>query len=135
MQVYCGIDLVEIERIERAYSLRPQAFMKRIFTEREREELRLRPLKPATLAGRFAAKEAVAKALGSGIGYVSWKDIEVLGAAGGKPTVNLNGRARMLADKLGIREIALSISHARHYAVAQALAVNSKNLFSTPAGY
>lgn len=125
MQVYCGIDLVEIERIKRAYNLRPRAFMKRVFTAREQDELMGRtPLKPATLAGRFAAKEAVAKLLGCGIGYVSWKQIEVLGTAGKRPSVILSGRAKQLADELGIGEIALSISHSRRYAVAQAVAIH-----------
>jgi len=73
------------------------------------------------LAARFASKEAVMKLLGTGAKGVSWKDIETLSHPSGKPFVNLHGRAKVIAEKLGLQGIAISLSHSREYAIATAI--------------
>ena len=117
-----GIDLVRIRRIRRAYKRRPERFLNRIFTEKEKMYLRPKTNPFPSMAARFAAKEAVAKALGCGIGRVGWRDLEILPATGGKPVVCLRGAAQALAKKQGIRGIEISLSHDNFYAVAQAVA-------------
>ncbi len=127
MRIRSGIDLVEIERVKRVFRRRPEAFLRRLFTEREREQLKLRGCKPEHLAARFAAKEAVLKLLGTGLGPVAFSEVEVLSLPSGEPQVVLHGAAAALAKDLGFREIALSLSHDRRYAVAQAVALAEKN--------
>jgi holo-[acyl-carrier protein] synthase len=96
-------------------------FMKRFFTQDEQKYLERRPHPVKHLAARFAAKEAVFKVLGKGLGAIAWTDVEILSLPGGAPWVRLSGRARTLAQKMGIGEIAVSLSHCRDYAVAQAV--------------
>jgi holo-[acyl-carrier protein] synthase len=115
-----GIDLIEIERLERLNPAIRQRFLQRVFTRQELEDSRDRW---ATLAGRFAAKEAVAKALGCGIGPISWKDIEVRQGEQGEPMLELHGEARRIAKEAGLQVWSISISHTRTYAVAMAAAV------------
>ena len=110
-----GVDIIEIPRIARTLDQYGQRFLRRIFTQAEIEYCRGRP---PNLAGRFAAKEATMKALGTGVRGVSWKDIEVARAPSGAPSILLHGRAKARAQRLGVREISLSISHSREYAVA-----------------
>lgn len=121
--VYSGIDIIEIERVVRAFRRRPGLFLRRFFTSAEQAELSLRKYKNSSLAGRFAAKEAVLKLLGLGLGTVPWIEIEVLHLPSGKPFVRLSGKAAVEAARLGINEVSLSISHNRQYAIAQAVAV------------
>jgi len=106
-----GVDIIEVGRIERAVSRWGERFLVRVFTPAELELCRR---KPASLAARFAAKEAVMKALG---GAQRWQEIEVLRYASGKPRLRLTGRARARARRLGV-ELAVSLSHCREYAVA-----------------
>lgn len=107
-----GTDIIEIERIQRALARWGNRFLYRVYTDRERE---LYADRPASLAARFAAKEAVMKALGArGLG---WREIEVLSDAEGKPTVHLYGRAKEKAHALGA-QFSLSLSHCRKYALA-----------------
>ena len=110
-----GVDIIEIERIQRALERWGDRFLRRIYTEDEAAYCRGRP---PNLAGRFAAKEAAMKALGTGLRGVGWKDIEVVRASSGAPSVLLHGRAKARAEKLGVREMSLSLSHSRSYAVA-----------------
>jgi len=110
-----GIDIVDIDRIESAAARWGDAFLKRIFTD---SELRLYAAKPASLAARFAAKEAVIKALGARPSR--YTDIEILSAPGGRPELHLYCHAGELADKLAPKGIDISLSHERHYAVAVA---------------
>jgi holo-[acyl-carrier protein] synthase len=110
-----GIDIIEIDRIERAMCRFGQRFLRRIYTE---PELMICHEKPHSLAARFAAKEAVMKALGSGIKGVSWKEIEILAKPSGEPLVRLYGKARVKANSLGLGELAISLSHSREYAMA-----------------
>lgn len=119
-----GIDIVEIGRIKKIYNLYPQKFRTRIFTQEELSYCDRKSNPFPHLAVRFAAKEAVAKALGSGIRGISWKEIEVKKGEKGEVNINLGENARRLAENLGINKIMLSLSHSREYAVAQAIALN-----------
>ncbi len=113
---YIGIDIIEIARIERAIARWEGSFLHRIYTE---QELKLSHSKPSSLAARFAGKEAVVKALGTPTdrGF-RWKEIEILSEPSGKPTVHLYGKAQNQANKLGLSDIAISLSHSREYAIA-----------------
>ena len=110
-----GVDILEISRIEQALARWGQRFLGRIYTE---QEIAFSRGRPPQLAARFAAKEAVMKALGTGIKGVGWREIEVVRQRGRAPTVQLHGRALELARKLGIEKLVLSLSHSRDYAVA-----------------
>ena len=119
-----GVDIVETSRIARAIERHGERFLARIFTDGEREYCRAMKEPDAFYAARFAAKEAVSKALGTGItAQLGWRDIEVRRKASGAPFVVLQGEGASTATRLGITEIHLSISHSDHYAVAHALAV------------
>ncbi|MCL0049285.1 holo-ACP synthase [Dehalococcoidia bacterium] len=119
-----GIDIVEISRIGAAIDSWGDRFLKRIYTEGEIEYCRGRL---PQLAARFAGKEAVMKALGTGNRRVSWRDIEILPDRGGAPLVYLNGRARSRGDELGIDELAISLSHSREYAIASVVGGKSED--------
>lgn len=110
-----GIDMVEIARIRQLETAVRQRFLLRVFTEQERLDC---SDSNESLAGRFAAKEAAAKALGTGIGRVGWQDIEVLRGSAKEPRLALHGHAAEMARTLGLMEWSLSISHTREYAVA-----------------
>ena len=112
-----GVDVVEIERVKAAVQRHGAGFRRRVYTELEWEQCgRSFP----SLAGRFAAKEAVMKALG--VGGMRFRDIEVRRSPSGKPEVALTGRMQARAERLGIRRIIVSISHSRDNAVAVAVA-------------
>ncbi|MHB8188996.1 MAG: holo-ACP synthase [Ferrimicrobium sp.] len=117
--VRTGVDVVELDRW-RTVVLRTPRLVERIFTDRERSESRGRV---EALGGRFAAKEAVMKVLGIGIGSVAFRDIEIVTLASGQPTVTLHGRALERARSLGIEEIQVSTSHSAVTLVAVAVAV------------
>ena len=117
-----GVDIVEIDRIEEALQKRKR-FIKKIYTEKEEKYCLRRPRPGAHFALRFAAKEAVAKALGTGIGPVSWKEIEVVNERGGKPKVVLKGKAREVANAQGVEEIFISLSFTKGNAIASAIAL------------
>ena len=112
---HIGVDIIEIVRIEKAVAQWGDRFLHRIYTD---AELRLYRRKSSSLAARFASKEAVMKLLGTGIRGVSWKEIETLHHPSGKPLVNLYDRAQTEAERLGLKGIAVSLSHSREYAVA-----------------
>jgi len=112
---HIGVDIIEITRIEEAVTNWGERFLSRIYTE---AELKLCRRNPAPLAARFASKEAVMKLLGTGVKGVSWKEIETLSHPSGKPLVNLYGGAKVEAEKLGIKGIAVSLSHSKEYAIA-----------------
>jgi len=118
MTHYTGIDIIEIARIRKAATRWGDRFLHRIYTE---PELRLCAEKSPALAARFACKEAVMKLLGTGRKGVGWREIETLAHPSGKPLVNLYGKAQSQADKLGIKDIAVSLSHSREYAIASAV--------------
>ena len=110
-----GVDIVEIHRIARVVERWGDRFLMRVYTPQEVSYCRGRTER---LAARFAAKEAVMKALGTGIRGVSWKEIEVTRDRGQPPQVLLHGRAHARARHLGITQLALSLSHSQEYAVA-----------------
>jgi holo-[acyl-carrier protein] synthase len=112
-----GIDLIEIERIVRVLGRFPQRFRQRVLTEAEQRYCGDRVER---IAGRWAAKEAVSKVLGLGVRGVGWREIEVLPDWAGKPHVFLHDRAARRATSMGIREIAVSITHERSMAAAVA---------------
>jgi holo-[acyl-carrier protein] synthase len=116
-----GVDIVEIERIKRLLARHGPRFLRRLFTGREIEYCLAKARPAAHLAVRFAAKEAVMKALGLGLGECRWVDIEVSRDARGGPTVSLSGEAGSRADCLGVISWHLSMAHSRDYAVAVAV--------------
>ena len=113
-----GVDLIEIERIRRALARHGDGFRERCFTEAERAYCDSKPNPPQHYAGRFAAKEAVGKALGSGV-YFTWKEIEIRGRP--KPGVLLTGGTAAWAAKIGAGKIELSMTHSRELAAAVAV--------------
>lgn len=120
-----GIDLVEISRMKKLVAR--ESFLKKVFTPSERRDCEGRFKPEVSLAGRFAAKEAVMKALGTGWAKgVAWTDITITNDDLGKPTAVLMGEARSTADRAGISEILISISHTQDHAVAQAVAIGSR---------
>ncbi|MDN5345459.1 MAG: holo-[acyl-carrier protein] synthase [Clostridia bacterium] len=118
--VSAGIDIIEIERLERAVKRHPR-LLARLFTAAEQEYCLSRKQSGASLAARFAAKEAVMKALGDGAGRCAFREIEIARAGEGPPRVVLYGQARQLARELGAGEITVSLSHCRAYATAVAI--------------
>jgi holo-[acyl-carrier protein] synthase len=110
-----GVDIIEIGRVRRVSDRYGQRFFKRIYTEGEIAYCRGRA---PQLASRFAAKEAVMKALGTGIRGVGWRDIEVVRRRGQAPSVKLRGGALARARRMGLDHLALSLSHSKDYAVA-----------------
>ena len=110
-----GIDMVEIERFEAALRRHGTRFLERVFTAQELAEV---GQNTASLAARFAAKEAAAKALGTGIGSVTWREIEILRGPAREPTLCLHGAAVSLAQSLHLGAWSVSLSHTRTHAVA-----------------
>jgi holo-[acyl-carrier protein] synthase len=121
MALRVGVDLIEIERIRRALDRHGESFKRRCFTEAEREYCDSKPNPPQHYAGRFAAKEAVGKALGSGV-YFTWREIEIRGRP--KPGVHLSGRTAAWAEKVNAGRIELSMTHSRELAAAVAVVVD-----------
>ena len=128
MIVGIGIDLVKIGRIEKAANGHP-GFLERVFTAKEREYCDRQKYPAQHYAARFASKEAVLKAFGTGsTAGMKWTDIEVLHGEGGGPIVNISGAAKDLADLKGVKQVMLSYSHDEGYAVAQAVLVGGARL-------
>jgi holo-[acyl-carrier protein] synthase len=114
-----GVDLLEISRLSQLQAEIKPRFLARVFTK---SELEIFKDSDASLSGRFAAKEAVAKALGTGIGIVSWQEIEILKGESGEPLLTLYGKALELSNQLGLTHWSVSISHTQSQAVAFAVA-------------
>ncbi len=117
--IYTGVDTIEIERIEGVLSRYPARFLVKVFTE---EEIRYSRGRAHHLASRFAAKEAVMKALGTGIRGIPWKSVEVIRHKGHAPQIVLHHNAKARAEKMGILHIALSLTHSRDIAIAVVVA-------------
>lgn len=115
-----GVDIIEIERIERALERWGERFLRHVYTDDEVAFCRGRA---PELAARFAAKEAISKALGTGINGIHWSEMEILPDALGKPLVRLYGRAAARAQSLGLADFAVSLSHSRDFAVASVVAI------------
>ncbi|MBW7897666.1 Holo-[acyl-carrier-protein] synthase [Candidatus Brocadiaceae bacterium B188] len=128
--MYVGIDIIEIKRIERLFSAN-ENFLRRIYTEKEVEYCKQRKNKYQHYAARFASKEAMFKALGTGwADKMKWTDIELLNDEKGRPYLNLYGSVKELADKKQIGNISVSLSHCHDYAIAQVLLVPKKEELS-----
>ncbi len=126
-----GVDIVEIERM-RGILERTESFAERTFSEAERAYCDKKANPAAHYAARFAAKEAVVKALGTGFSEGIWvRDIEVVLDKKGKPSVVLTGKAKEVADAQGVRELSISLSHTHTEAVACAMAITERALQST----
>ena len=117
-----GIDIIKVERIRAALERFGPRFSRRVLTEAERRYVRDRP---ETMAGRWAAKEAVSKVLGLGVRGIGWRDIEVERLPTGQPAIRLHGRALSRAEQLGMGRIAISITHESDYAVAIAFGIRT----------
>jgi holo-[acyl-carrier protein] synthase len=117
-----GIDIIKVQRIRDALARFGARFSARVLTPEERGYVRDRP---ETLAGRWAAKEAVSKVLGLGVRGIGWRDIEIERLPTGQPAVRLHGRAAARAQQLGMDRVAVSISHESEYAVAIAFGVRT----------
>jgi holo-[acyl-carrier protein] synthase len=119
-----GIDLVDCGQIERLLQRHGNRFVERIFTAAEQAYANSNRQRVEKLAGRFAAKEAVLKLIGTGWqGKVGWRDIEVTNNALGEPIVTLSGQAREIAGQMGIERITVSITHTANFAIASAAAL------------
>jgi holo-[acyl-carrier protein] synthase len=119
-----GIDLVSIERIVSMVSRHGSHFLERVYTPGEIEYAGSGKKSGERLAGRFAAKEAVLKLIGTGLrGKMDWKDIEVLNDHLGRPGVTIRGEVKVFAERQGIEQITISITHTRDTAMASAVAL------------
>jgi holo-[acyl-carrier protein] synthase len=118
MQHHIGVDIIEIERIRQAIERWGERFLNRVYTT---DELSLYGHRAHSLAASFASKEAVMKVLGTGNRGVAWREIETLYHPSGKPLIILHGRAKKQAEKMGIKEIDVSMSHSRDNAIATAI--------------
>jgi holo-[acyl-carrier protein] synthase len=120
MNVRTGVDLIEIDRIAEMVSRHGKNYLERIYTP---AELELCGKRAESLAGRFAAKEAVSKALGCGIGDVEWQEIEIVEDEQSAPILHLRGKAAQKADELGLANWSVSISHNQSQVVAFVVAI------------
>lgn len=123
-----GIDLVDFPRIEQMVNQHGERFLTRIFTDAEQSYANSNKNGIEKLAGRFAAKEAILKLMGTGWrGKIAWTDIEVINNPMGQPEVTLTGEVAKIAANLGISHISISITHTANFAIASAVALTSKN--------
>jgi len=119
-----GIDLVDCPRIEQMIRRHGERFVNRVFTAAEQAYGRANKNEIEKLAGRFAAKEAVLKLIGTGwLGKIAWTDIEIINNASGQPEVTIGGEVKRIADELGIEHISVTITHTANFAIASAVAL------------
>ena len=123
MLIRSGVDIIEINRLNKLNKNIRNRFLKRVFTTRE---LSLIKNSYSSAAGRFAAKEAVSKALGAGIGDVRWQDIEILQGKSGEPQLFLHNKAKDFSDQLNLETWSVSISHSKEYAVSFVVALSNE---------
>ena len=122
MIIGLGVDIAEVDRMQAAIERRGEPFLRRVFTEKERAYCERFRNKYERYAGRFAAKEAAMKALGTGWRRgVRWVDLEVVRQMGGRPTLVLHGEAKKISERMGVKSIAMSITHTAAQAFAQVL--------------
>ena len=119
-----GIDLVDRPRIKQMVQRHGQRFLNRVYTTKEQQYAESHRDNIEKLAGRFAAKEAVLKLMGTGwIGKIAWTDIEIINNSAGQPEVTITGEVKRIAEKLGIDQISVSITHTANFAIASAIAL------------
>jgi holo-[acyl-carrier protein] synthase len=117
-----GIDIIEIERIQRSINRFGQRFLNRVYLRGEQEYCLRKRNAAESFAARFAAKEAAAKALGTGMSHgVNWLEIEIVREPSGRPTLRFHGRAAQRADQMGVLRTSLSLTHSTGLAVASVL--------------
>jgi len=122
-----GTDIIECLRIAQMIERHGEYFVGRVYTEHEIGYCSARKASTQHYAGRWAAKEAVLKAMGTGWSRgISWRDVEIRNDEGGRPHVRLGGGAREICEKLGIADMLISISHCRSHAIAFATAVGAE---------
>jgi holo-[acyl-carrier protein] synthase len=122
MIIGMGIDIAEVPRIRAVIESQKERFLRRVYTLDEVAYCEQFKNKYERYAGRFAVKEAAMKALGTGWSRgVRWVDVEVIRVRGGKPTLALKGEAKNIADRLGVKNIAVSITHTEEQAIAQVI--------------
>jgi holo-[acyl-carrier protein] synthase len=126
MIIGTGIDIVQNKRIENLINKYGNHFLKKIYTETEIEYCHSKKRFVSSFAARFAAKEAVLKALGTGMRNNSWQEIEVVNNELGKPEILLNKKAAKRAEKLKVSSIFISISHEKEYSIAQIIMEGEK---------
>ena len=117
-----GVDIIQISRVEKLINSKKDLFFNRVFTHKEIDQITQKGNNPRTIAGLYAAKEAISKALGTGIGQVNWKDMEVVHDDKGKPLVNFSPKLDPLLQELKLNRFDLSISHDGDYAIAFVIA-------------
>lgn len=123
-----GIDLVDFPRIEEMIERHGERFVNRVFTATEQKYASAHRNSVEKYAGRFAAKEAILKLVGTGWrGKIAWTDVEVVNDPSGQPVVRLSGEVKEIAEKLGIRQISISITHTANFAIASAVALAQSN--------
>ena len=121
-----GVDMVECRRLAACLDRHGKKFLDRVFTPAEQEYCLDKKRRIEHLAGRFAAKEAVLKVLGTGwTSGIRWTDVEVVNEPSGRPRVTLGGRCRQIADEIGMGSVLVSISHIETHAIASAIGVRS----------
>ncbi|TJX68936.1 NAD(P)H-hydrate dehydratase [Soehngenia saccharolytica] len=121
-----GIDIINNERIKKILTEKKDSFYKKVFTENELNYIKEKKESIGTIAGLFAAKEAVSKMIGTGIGEISWKDIEIAHNSEGKPYICVNRKLKQIFSLLGIEDIDISISNEKEYSVATAVGLTGK---------
>src|SRR5579885_3599894 len=122
VNIAVGIDIIEVSRVRKVFEHHGERFLKRVFTEIEARQCRG---KPERLAGRFAAKEAISKALGTGIHGVAWREMEVVQLRSGRPSVRLHGNAKRRAELLGLSAFDVSIADLVEFSIAIAVAIQT----------
>jgi holo-[acyl-carrier protein] synthase len=122
VNIAVGIDIIEVDRVRKVYEHHGERFLKRVFTEREIQQCHG---KINRFAARFAAKEAISKALGTGIHGVAWREMEIVQLRSGRPTVRLHGKAKLRAEQLGISAFDVSMSDLAHFSIAIAIAAQT----------
>src|SRR5437763_10710470 len=122
VNIAVGIDIIEVDRVRKVYEHHGERFLRRVFTEREIQQCRG---KINRFAARFAAKEAISKALGTGIHGVAWREMEIVQLRSGRPTVTLHGSARRRAEFLGLGAFDVSMADLAEISIAVAVAVQT----------
>jgi holo-[acyl-carrier protein] synthase len=122
VNVAVGIDIIEVDRVRKVYEHHAERFLSRVFTEMEVRQCRGKVMR---LAGRFAAKEAISKALGTGLHGVAWREMEVVQLRSGRPSVRLYGNAKKRAELLGLTAFDVSIADLAQFSIAIAVALQT----------
>ena len=126
VNIAVGIDIIEVGRVRRVFEKHGERFLQRVYTEKEVQQCRRAGVVRATrLAGRFAAKEAISKALGTGLHGLAWREMEVVQLRSGRPTVTLHGNARRRAEFLSLGAFDVSIADLAEFSIAVAVAVQT----------